>query len=345
METRHPNVAKEIKEKHAVGRRDLLKGAAAGAAALVGGRAGGGALVKGVAGGAAALVASGAGSALAQGVRSLSIVPSEVRWDVGNGQIVQAYAYEGVVPGPTIRAREGETLQITLLNNLFPPTTIHWHGVPVPNAMDGVPGVTQPPVPSLGSFTYTFPAPPAGTYVYHSHQDAWEQIPRGLYGLLVVEDPVPGIRAANPRLGYRDARRYDREFPLVLGEWPQSLWPYAGSSPMLINGKTLYGLGAVADPSMQNRLIFQMGRGERVLFRVWNAGNISHPMHTHGLHYYVVAADGMDLEVPIRRHNLEVGPGEQFDIIVQADAKGAWLFHCHNLSHVPHGMIAVNIVT
>lgn len=329
-----------------VGRRDFFKGATAGAAALVATRAGGNALVKGAAAGAAALVASSAGNAQAQGTRSYTLVPSEVSWDVGNGQLVKAYAYEGTVPGPTIRAREGEILQITVVNNLSVPTSVHWHGVhPIPNAMDGVPGVTQPLIPPGGSFVYTFPAPPAGTYVYHSHHDAWEQIPRGLYGLLVVEDPRSGIRAAD--IGGRSIGEltYDRELPLVLGEWPQSAWPYAGSSPMLINGKTLYGLGAVADPSMLNRLIFPMRRGERILFRVWNAGNEVHPMHTHGLHYVVVAADGMDLAVPVRRHNLAVDGGEQYDIIVQADSPGAWLFHCHNLAHVPRGMIAVNIVT
>jgi len=315
--------------KLALGRRDFLKGAT---------------------GGAAALLATRAGDALAQGVTAYTLTADEVLWDAGGGKMVNAYAYavDGgppSVPGATLRARAGDILQITVVNNLSEETTVHWHGVhPIPNGMDGVPFVTQPPIAANGgSFVYTFPAPPPGTYVYHTHFNVLDQLARGLYGLLVVEDRLPGTRSANPHGQRAHERAYNRELPLVLGEFPDSI-VVGGGDVALINGKSFYGLGAVGDPTMLNRLIFPMRRGERVLFRVWNASNEVHPMHTHGMKYIVVAADGMDLEVPIHRHNMAVSPGETYDIIVHADTPGAWLFHCHNIEHVVEGMVAVNIV-
>lgn len=340
MKSRNPKLTQEIQGKRAVGRRDFFKGAAAGAAALVGTRAGGSALVRGVAGGAAALIASGAGNALAAGVSSYTLTASEVNWPVRGGRTASAYAYSvdgglPTVPGPMLEATEGDLLQITVVNNLTVPTTVHWHGVhTVPNNMDGVPGVTQAPIPpGGGSFAYEFNAPAAGTYVYHSHYDTPNQLPRGLYGLLVVR---PRGRARGRRY------HYDREFPLVLGTFPASIvsppLPPGEDDVQLINGQTFPTL-------VENCNLFYMNRGDRVLFRIWNASNEVHPMHTHGMHYDVVAADSMDLEVPLHRDTMGVNAGERYDIIAHADNPGTWLFHCHNLDHVLEGMIAVNIVT
>lgn len=331
----------------ALSRRDLLKGAAGGAA-LAATRGGGNTLLTGAAGGAAALLASSAGEALAQGVRSYTLTASAVNWTVGGRITVPAYAYSlnggaPTVPGPTIRATAGETLQITVVNRLAVPTTVHWHGVhAIPNGMDGVPAVTQEPIPPGGSFAYRFPAPPPGTYVYHSHVDVAVQVPRGLYGLLVVDDPKPGVRTAVPWRRDASERRYDREYPLVLGDIQDAV----GNAYHIINGKTFYGLEAVSEPANQGRLVFSMNRGERVLFRAWNASAAeTHPMHTHGMAFAVVAADGMDLEVPVRRHNMGIDPGEGYDIIAHADNPGVWVFHCHNLHHAVNGMIAVNVVS
>ena len=114
-----------------------------------------------------------------------------------------------------------------------------------------------------------------------------------------------------------------------------------GPAVEVINGKAFYGLSDLVEGSNQ----FSMQRGERILFRVWNSSNAVHPMHTHGMKYVVVAADGMDLEVPVHRHNMGVNAGEGYDIICHADTPGVWLFHCHNLGHVVGGMVAVNIVS
>src|SRR5439155_18507772 len=105
------------------------------------------------------------------------------------------WAYDGIVPGPELRVRQGEPVRITVVNKLDEDTTVHWHGIRLPNAMDGVPGLTQKPIRSGESFVYEFTPPDAGTFWYHPHQDTLQQLGRGLAGALIVEEaePVPGI--------------------------------------------------------------------------------------------------------------------------------------------------------
>ena len=124
-------------------------------------------------------------------------------------------------PGPELRVREGDTVRITLKNELPVPTTIHWHGINVPNAMDGVAGLNQAPVDPGEDFVYEFTATPAGTRWYHSHTDPAVQVPMGLYGALIVEP------SAQP------AKTYDREYTLMLAEWDLELTPAvaAGTEP------------------------------------------------------------------------------------------------------------------
>jgi FtsP/CotA-like multicopper oxidase with cupredoxin domain len=97
--------------------------------------------------------------------------------------------YDGTIPGPTLRLKRGEELSVRLVNELAEPTTIHWHGLRLPNAMDGVPLLTQPAVAPGASFDYRFRLPDAGTFWYHAL--AGEQIDRGLFGALIVEEPEP----------------------------------------------------------------------------------------------------------------------------------------------------------
>jgi len=103
-----------------------------------------------------------------------------------DGRPLQVWAYNQQVPGPVLRVRLGETVRATLTNRLPQPTTIHWHGVRVPNAMDGVPGVTQPPVQPGDSFVYEFTPKDAGTFWFHPHLRSSEQVERGLFGVLIV---------------------------------------------------------------------------------------------------------------------------------------------------------------
>ena len=115
------------------------------------------------------------------------------------------WSYNGTVPGPEIRVRQGERLRITVENRLAEETTVHWHGLRVPNAMDGVPHLTQKPIAPGETFVYEFDVPDAGTYWYHPHQRSFEQVGRGLYGPLIVEE--------------REPIQVDRDVTWVLDDW------------------------------------------------------------------------------------------------------------------------------
>ena len=132
-----------------------------------------------------------------------AVAPAPTEIDLG-GVTVRTWAYGDAVPGPQIRLRKEQTLRASLTNNLPADTTVHWHGLAIPNAMDGVPVLTQPPVPPGGNFRYDFVVPDAGTYWYHSHVGT--QLDRGLFGPLIVEDPADGAD-------------YDTELIVVLDDW------------------------------------------------------------------------------------------------------------------------------
>lgn len=165
-----------------------------------------GLVVAGIALGGAGLLASRRAAA-AGGIREIELVARETRWELAPGKVIKAMTYNGQVPGPTLRLREGERVRITLKNELAEPTTIHWHGVDVPNPMDGVPGITQKPVQPGESFVYEFEARPSGTRWYHTHFAEHKQMDLGLVAPLIIEP-------ANS-----EPFAFDREYTLVLDDW------------------------------------------------------------------------------------------------------------------------------
>ena len=131
-------------------------------------------------------------SRLVGGVREFELTAGVVQWHILPNVMVGAFAYNGQVPGPTIRARPGERLRLKVTNGLTEPTTVHWHGIDVPFDQDGVPGMSQPPIPPGGSFTYAFTVPATpGTFLYHTHTLSDRQQALGLYGAFVIETPHP----------------------------------------------------------------------------------------------------------------------------------------------------------
>jgi FtsP/CotA-like multicopper oxidase with cupredoxin domain len=222
------------------------------------------------------------------------------------GEPSQKYLYNSSYPAPELRIEENDTFAAAVTNHLSPDTTVHWHGVPVPNRMDGVPNVTQDPIPSGGSFLYSYTASPAGTYLYHSHvglQPDW-----GLKGPLIIEEHDPHVE-------------YDREYTVLLDEYLGSKPPTDAGFPtipsydgLMINGK-LPG----TPPN------FEVEEGERVRFRLINAGSATtfrialagHPMT-------VAFADGRPVE-PIEVESVVLGVAERFDVIVTMDEPGSWV--------------------
>ncbi|WP_419879548.1 multicopper oxidase family protein [Brevibacillus centrosporus] len=140
-------------------------------------------------------------------VQEYKLEAKPARWELVSGVQTDAYTFNGTVPGPTIRAKEGDTIRVILKNSLPEETSIHWHGLHIPNKMDGVPSFTQHAVKPGETYTYEFLANHAGTYMYHSHFNSIPQIDKGLYGLLIIDPQNKG------------ALKHNREYTMLFGGW------------------------------------------------------------------------------------------------------------------------------
>ncbi len=232
----------------------------------------------------------------------LTAAPATI--DLGEGGGTNVWAFNDQVPGPTLRVRQGERVRARLRNRIGVETTIHWHGIRIDNAMDGVPDVTQSPVPTDGEFLYDFLAPDAGTYWYHSHRFSHEQVGRGLYGLLVVEEPEP--------------YPVDRELALVVDDWRLDE-----------SGAIVESFGNLRDVSHAGRLgnwftVNGMSRpdiavttGERLRLRLANTANARIiTLRFAGIEPWVIALDGQ----PCTPFTLDDGrvtlaPGQRTDLV------------------------------
>jgi len=273
-----------------------------------------------------------------EGVKVFDLIAKPVLWNILNNVQVTAWTYNGTVPGPMIRVTEGDRVRINFTNNLSEATTIHWHGISVPNAMDGVSGVTQVAVQPGEIFIYEFEARPAGTFMYHSHHESDVQVGIGLYAPFIIDPAEPQSPAP------------DVDVTLMLSEWrvvdgqTYPAMPISGAEPnyFTINGH--------AFPSTET---ISVKRGQRVRLRLMGIGQLIHPMHLHGMPFQVVAIDGYPVpEAAVQtRDTLSVAPGERYDIEFVATETGTWLFHCHILHHVtndgvePGGLALAIIVT
>ena len=283
---------------------------------------------------------SGAVAAAPAATREFTLEAKEVDWELYPGTTVKAWTFNGTVPGPEIRVTEGDLVRVTLKNSLPAPTSIHWHGIDVPNNMDGVPGVTQDAVPPGGTFTYEFVATNPGTRWYHSHQDAEIQVPLGLFGAFIVEPKTPP----------QGAVQYDREFTYILSEWSLALTPDVATGDATL---PLSGPGAAHSKEPDFDLFLMNGHageaiepvtvktGDRVRIRLINAGSLVHTMHTHGHSFKVIATDGNFIPPAqqLTKDSVTLGPSERVDIELLANNPGVWMFHCHIEHHMANGMM------
>jgi FtsP/CotA-like multicopper oxidase with cupredoxin domain len=271
-------------------------------------------------------------------VKVFDLTAEPVLWNILDDVTVTAWTYNGTVPGPMIRVTEGDRVRINFTNNLPEATTIHWHGVNVPNAMDGVPGVTQEAVQPGETFTYEFEARPAGTFMYHSHFDSDVQVGLGLYAPFIIDPIEPPSPAPDV-----DARLMLSEWRVVDGQTFPAM-PMSGAEP------NYFTINAHAFPSTET---ITVQSGQRVRLRLIGIGQFIHPMHLHGMAFQVVAIDGYPVPEAARQtlDTLSVAPGERYDIEFVATEPGTWLFHCHILHHVtndgmePGGLTLVINVT
>jgi zinc transporter ZupT/lipoprotein-anchoring transpeptidase ErfK/SrfK len=246
-------------------------------------------------------------------LKTFHLIAEVKPWTVAPGIVVQAWTYNGTVPGPTIHVRAGDRVRVILTNHLSEPTTIHWHGLEVAPDMDGVPGFSQDAVQPGQTFTYEFTANDPGTYIYHTHYDDFNQLDRGLYGAVVVDEKTP--------------QPYDRDYLMLLSSWRV----FSGSENFFsINGKSY----PLTKP-------YVVRSGDRVRIREINiSGTEFHTMHIHGHKFTVVDVDGQPVPQAARQKmvTVTIGPGETRDIAFNADAQpGTWMVHCHVLDHMMNG--------
>ena len=277
----------------ALSRRSLLRAGATGAASLV-------------------IPASISPPARAANIQEFSLraAPDRVRLVSEPYDETPVWCFNGSVPGPEIRVRQGERLRVAVENGLAEETTVHWHGLRVPNAMDGVAHLTQRPIAPGETFLYEFDAVDAGTFWYHPHQRSFEQVGRGLYGPLIVEEPEP--------------LAVDRELTWVLDDW--RLDRSAAISDDFGNGHDVSHNGRIGNTVTINGRVpddIPVRGGERVRLRLINAANARiFGLDFAGLAPLVIALDGQ----PVTPHAPEgglivLGPAMRADVILDLTAE------------------------
>lgn len=271
--------------------------------------------------------------------RAVQLEVREVTWELAPGKTIRAMTYNGQVPGPEIRAREGERLRVVVKNALGEPTTVHWHGVDVPNAMDGVAGLTQKPIQPGETFVYEFDARPAGTRWYHTHFASVKQLDLGLSAPLIIEAAAP-----EPMVS-------DRDVTLVLDDWATGRGqPVPSTSGGTAGGRGGMGgmMDGVSTPAYDTMTIngkaypatepLKVRKGERVRLRLINASSEhTHVVRLAGHRLHVTHADGNPLRAPVEVDAIPIAPSERYDAVVAAERPGAWFLACTQPGHADAG--------
>lgn len=231
---------------------------------------------------------------------TLTAAPTEIELFPGEKTVV--WAYNGQIPGPELRIKKGDTLRVNFTNKLPQETTIHWHGVRVPNAMDGVPGVTQDPIKPGDSFVYEFTPKDAGTFWFHPHVRTSEQIEKGLFGTLIVED--------------QNSDEYSQDVSWVLDDWlitnNGQIYPEFNTPHDLMHDGRW---GNVVTVNGNTNEVLEVHPGERIRLRLVNVANgrVFTPQFQN-LNPLIIAVDGMRAAEQVPLDNFELAPGNRLDL-------------------------------
>jgi FtsP/CotA-like multicopper oxidase with cupredoxin domain len=255
-------------------------------------------------------------------VKVFHLVAEPVKRELIPGRMMEAWGYNGTTPGPTIQVTQGDRVRIILDNHLPEPTTMHWHGFEIPVQMDGMPYISQKPIPPGGRFVYEFPLHQEGTFFYHSHGAMQEML--GLTGMFIMHPE----RAYTPRV--------DHDFGIFLQGWaiqPNNTVP--NSAGMEFNWLTFNGKAGPATTPMLVRL------GDRVRIRIVNLGMDHHPIHLHGHTFAVTGTEGGRQPEALwgPGNTVLVGVAQARAIEFVADNPGDWMFHCHLPHHIMNSMM------
>lgn len=269
---------------------------------------------------------------LQNGVKYFELIAEPVKRELLPGLFINGWGYNGSIPGPTIQVHTDDYVNIRVINRLPQPTTVHWHGLDVPNRMDGVPDVELSPKIEPGRyFDYHFRITnPPGTHMYHTHFNNSFQQMMGLGGAFLILSRNPNTYIQ------RDYFLMLQEFAVIGLEMGEIKPGTYNLDPMshdfnffTVNGRCY----PFATP-------LTVKAGENVRIRLGNIVHDAHPMHIHGHQFSVTASDGNPIFGPNRliKNTVNVASGDTFDIEFKANNPGNWPFHCHIPHHMSNNM-------
>ncbi|HUO46733.1 MAG TPA: multicopper oxidase domain-containing protein [Acidimicrobiia bacterium] len=265
-------------------------------------------------------------SILADGTKQFDLVAAVTPWEVEPGKFVDAWTYNGMVPGPMIRVEVGDRVRVRLTNQLEVATDIHFHGLLVPNAMDGVSPLTQEPIRAGETFDYEFEIREPAVAMYHAHLHSQEAVPNGMFATIFAgETPLPLGETISGR-EIPAALEVAMEIPMVLND--------AGVIGLSLNGKSF----PATEP-------YALETGDWLVAHYFNEGLQIHPMHQHQFPQLVFSKDGIPLDHPYWVDTLNVAPGERYSVLMHADSPGVWVWHCHILTHAERATGMFGMVT
>jgi FtsP/CotA-like multicopper oxidase with cupredoxin domain len=259
-----------------------------------------------------------------EGVKVFRITAEPVKREFAPGMIVNCWGYSGQCHGPTIEAVEGDRVRFYVTNKLPERTSMHWHGVLVPNGMDGVGGLTQPHIEPGETYVYEFTLRQHGTLMYHPHSDEMVQMAMGMMGFFIIHPKKPEKPAI------------DRDFCIFLQEW--SIPPGGATpNPMVMLDFNTFTFNAKAWPGTAPLVV---KTGQRVRVRLANLSMDNHPIHLHGFNFEVAATDGGKIPKAARwrETTVDVPVGTTREIELTVDQPGDWIFHCHKSHHTMNAM-------
>ncbi len=262
---------------------------------------------------------------IVDGVKVYHLVAQEVEHELAPGLKARCWGYNGRVHGPTIEAAEGDRVRIYVTNKLPAGTSVHWHGVLVPNGMDGVAGLNQPIIRPGETFRYEFTLRQHGTHMYHSHHDEMTQMALGTVGPFIIHPRVP------------KGPRPDRDFVLMLHEWRIDVGT-SRPNPNEMLDFNVFTFNAKVFPATQP-MVARLG--DRVRIRLINLSAMNHhPIHLHGYQFRVTETDGGQIPESAQQWETSVlaavGQARVFEFV--ADAPGDWAMHCHMTHHAMNQM-------
>jgi FtsP/CotA-like multicopper oxidase with cupredoxin domain len=261
---------------------------------------------------------------MVDGVKEFRLVAEPVKREFAPGMVVDCWGYNGSTPGPTIEAVEGDRVRLIVTNKLPERTSVHWHGVILPNGMDGVAGLNQKHIEPGESYAYEFTLRQHGTQMYHPHSDEMVQMALGMMGMFVV----------HPRR--EEGPKIDRDFCIMLMEWavaPGTSRP----NPAIMTDFNIFTFNSRVWPGTAPLVA---KKGDRVRIRIGNLSMDSHPIHIHGHSFVVTGTDGGTIPVSARwpETTVNVHSGATRTIEFVADNPGDWAFHCHKSHHTMNAM-------